>query len=365
MAPRQGYSTLADRVKTTADGTDLNTLWDEIQAAADVLNANQSAITSLLTYQTTQPSETVMQAVEDNDFEDASEFGVPKSLRATTNMVKFGFPFKWRDSRTGFTWQFLANASAAQVRATTNTIMNADERQLFRYIMRALLTKTTVATRRVNEDGVPIYSLWDGEADATPPDYAGQSFPAGHQHYLTTGGVTVDGIDLRDLLRHVTHHGYGPNQGDQLVVLCNPTEGETISGFRVATGSPFDFIPADDAPAYLTTQTIMGDRPSGDFQGLRVIGSFGDALIVQNYLIPAGYVIALATGGANSDRNPVAFRQHPNAGLQGLLNVGGNSKDYPLIDSYWQRGFGCGVRHRGAAAVMQVTASATYTNPAV
>ncbi|MCB8043602.1 hypothetical protein JM654_03680 [Microbacterium oxydans] len=36
---------------------------------------------------------------------------------------------------------------------------------------------------------------------------------------------------------------------------------------------------------------------------------------------------------------------------------------YPLVNSYFTRGFGVGVRHRGAAAVMQIKASGSYQNP--
>jgi hypothetical protein len=56
--------------------------------------------------------------------------------------------------------------------------------------------------------------------------------------------------------------------------------------------------------------------------------------------------------------NPVGFRQHANAGLRGLRLIPGNQSNYPLIDSYYSRGFGTGVRHRGAGIVMQITAGA-------
>jgi hypothetical protein len=36
---------------------------------------------------------------------------------------------------------------------------------------------------------------------------------------------------------------------------------------------------------------------------------------------------------------------------------------YPLQDSYFQRSFGTGVRHRGAAAVVQIKAAGDYDVP--
>ncbi|WP_068433325.1 hypothetical protein [Piscicoccus intestinalis] len=73
----------------------------------------------------------------------------------------------------------------------------------------------------------------------------------------------------------------------------------------------------------------------------------------------------MATSGANSDRNPLAFRQHVRREYQGLRQIPGPNGQYPLAESYYSRGFGVGVRHRGAAAVMQVTASTTYTPPSL
>jgi hypothetical protein len=37
--------------------------------------------------------------------------------------------------------------------------------------------------------------------------------------------------------------------------------------------------------------------------------------------------------------------------------------DYPLIDSFYQRGFGTGVRQRGGGVVMQIKASGVYDIP--
>lgn len=76
-------------------------------------------------------------------------------------------------------------------------------------------------------------------------------------------------------------------------------------------------------------------------------------------------MLAVVSGGAGAQVNPVMFREHTRSELRGLLSIGGSNKDYPLIDSFSIRGFGTGVRHRGAAVAMQVTASASYTAPAI
>jgi hypothetical protein len=92
------------------------------------------------------------------------------------------------------------------------------------------------------------------------------------------------------------------------------------------------------------------------------IGTYGPFLVVEEDYIPAGYVFASVTAGEQSIGNPIGFRQHEVAGLRGLRLMPGPGRDYPLTDSFYQRGFGTGVRHRGGGVVMKITAGA-YTIP--
>lgn len=80
--------------------------------------------------------------------------------------------------------------------------------------------------------------------------------------------------------------------------------------------------------------------------------------------MPAGYVIVAATGGLDSDMNPVGLREHVNTAYHGLRHIPGRGP-FPISESFYARAFGVGVRHRGAAAVMQVTTDATYTSPTI
>ncbi len=77
-----------------------------------------------------------------------------------------------------------------------------------------------------------MYSLWDGEADSTPPSYAGKSFAPGHNHYATTSGA-FEAVDLDYLIRNVTEHGYGgADFGSQIVILAHPDDADIITTFR-------------------------------------------------------------------------------------------------------------------------------------
>jgi hypothetical protein len=215
------------------------------------------------------------------------------------------------------------------------------------------------------------YGLWSGNG-MVPPDYLGQTFDGTHTHYLTTGSANIDSQDIEVMLRHVTEHGYGrlAAQGGRLIILAHPNDVEDMTFWRAgvdyggATQPNWDFIPSAVQPAFFTTEHLVGALPPPDFNGLQVQGSYGDAWLIESHYVPAGYVIVAATGGLDSDLNPVGFRQHVNPAYQGLHHIPGPGP-YPLQDSFYARGFGVGVRHRGAAVAMQVTTSTTYTAPTI
>lgn len=357
-----GYSTIGD-LSVTTDGKPWNDIWAEFQATLQLVNTQRTAIVNLFTSNTVDASLWIEQSTTGTEFEEASEFGVPKSTRVSPSVVQMGLPLRWWDVRKGWTWRFLAEAQSSQLEAIHASVLEGDNRLVFKHVLRALLTKTTIATRPVNENNVPVYSLWDGETDATPPAYAGKSFTAGHNHYAATDG-DLTGAHLDALIRNVTEHGYGADSGSQIVILAHPDDADVISKFRAGTSAAHDFIPADNAPAFLSSEQIIGSRAPGSYEGLKVAGSYGEAYIVTSNWVPKGYVTAVSTGGTAA---PLAFREHTVTNLRGLQLIAGDNNAYPLQNSYYVRAFGVGVQHRGAAAVLQITAdgTSTYTSPVI
>ncbi|WP_072809939.1 hypothetical protein [Rhodococcus zopfii] len=362
----QGYSTVGD-VHTTKDGKDWGTIWSEFQTTLELLNTNRSAVVNLFTENTTRAQDDTEQATGGADFEEASEFGVPKSTRVSPSLLEVGYPLRWYDIRKSWTRMYLAQVEAGQLETLHASVLEGDNRLIFQHVMGALMTKTGPLTRPVNEYNVPVYSLWDGEADSTPPSYAGKSFAPGHNHYATTSGA-FEAVDLDYLIRNVTEHGYGADFGSQIVILAHPDDADIITTFRAgqvaADGGKAanDFIPAANAPAFLSNEAIIGDRAPASYEGLKVLGSYGEAYVVTNHFVPSGYVTAIASGAQSA---PLGFREHTQPGLRGLQLFPGSDNAYPLIESYYSRGFGVGVKRRGAAAVLQITEAAEYTSPSI
>ncbi|WP_420114061.1 hypothetical protein [Pseudactinotalea sp.] len=356
----RGIITQADLVTSTADGVDLNDLRNEFQEAIDLVNKDRLAIAELFTFNTTNAVDYLVSGSTGVEFEEATEFGEPGSGRPSEPVGDpLGYPFKWWDSAKRYTWRFLQDATAEDLRHIHNAFLDADNRNQYRHIMNALFGNTNRTYQ-----GVPVYSLYNGTDGKTPPTFAGTSFDSGHSHYLVSGAAVIDPTDVETLIETVEEHGHGRVVGDTMVILASKTEAKVISTFRAGSnGASYDFVASDTSIPYLTTQTLVGSRPGGSFHGLKVIGSYGGALIVEDFHVPAGYVVSLASAGPGSGRNPLAFREHPRAELRGLVQIPGDNARYPLVDSYLSRGFGVGVRHRGAAAVMQVKATGSYVPP--
>lgn len=368
--PLQGYHTEGDIVRTTADGVDTNLLWAEFTRVLELYNAQRQPIVDLLTYTVPRDIESVPQAGNNAAFEKSSEFGVPVGIRAAVSYFQMGFSFDDYDTGARFTWKFLRDADAEQVRSVNTAILEADNRLIFGEVMRTLFRNTTriAEIRGTNYNVYPFYN-----ADGTvPPAYGANNFDGTHTHYLVSGANTVDSGDLDEMQTHLTHHGYSVANGYTLVLLVNETQLDVIRTFKsVQNGgtAKYDFIPALGTPNFLLPENFIintangGQRPAATYRGISVAGRYGDFLVLHNDFFPAGWMVGFATGGPENIQNPIGIREHARPEFRGLRLVKGRDPDYPLQESYWQRSFGTGVRHRGASVVMKIAAAGGYTIP--
>ncbi|ROZ43842.1 hypothetical protein EEB13_22390 [Rhodococcus sp. WS3] len=361
----QGYATEGDvLVNQTADGVDLNQIWNQAAAALSSWNRERTALASLISYGTVAVGDAIPQTLGGANFEKASEFGEPQGIHSEPDALILGYDFDDHDMASRATWRFLRAATAEQVFATVNTAFEADNRLVTGTLLRRLFNPI----QSLNEHGHRVFGLWNGADGMTPPPHAGRTFLPSNSHYLASGNAVVDPGDLVDAINQVRSKGFGTSGNTRLIVLCHPAEAEEISTFKAGVESngvesKFDFVPSASAPAYLTPENIIGQVAPAEFGGLGVSGSYGPAWVIPSYFVPQGYLAVVASGGPNSTLNPVAFRQHTNPAYQGLRMIPGRDQRYPLQDSFFQRSFGCGVRYRSAACVVQVTAGTTYTAP--
>ena len=364
----RGYNTEGDVITRTADGRDLSDLWTELSQVVAVYNERRQKLIDLLTFSVSQNIEDVPQLGSD-DFEEASEFGEPKGIRGAMSYFSMAYDFKWYDLAARFTWKFLAEATSQQIEAIHSSALDADSRLVFKKVMSSIFNNAG-RSATINGQNYNVYPLYNGDG-TVPPAYKGNTFAGSHTHYLASGNTTIDSTDLEDMYEHLRHHGYSTENGTQIIAMVNPVEGKLIRKFRAnATNNnsavaTFDFVPSNGSPTLIVPnmQGLLGSQPASQWNGLPVIGSYGGMLIIEEDYVPAGYVFMFGTGGDGNLQNIVGFREHANSQLRGLRLIGGDRQGYPLIDSYYSRGFGTGIRQRGGAVVMKIT-SGSYDVPA-
>jgi hypothetical protein len=355
-------------VNRTADGVDLNDIWDELAEAADLYNQQRSAIASLVSFRTTRPGDAVAQNPVSESFEEATEYGIPTGI-SDVDYLKIGFTLKDYDKRIGSTWKYLRAATAEQVEDRVRRIFEADNRLVNSLVLNRLFSPASAT----NEQFLTCYGLWSGDGQV-PPSHMGLTFDNTHTHYLTTASTVLDAQDIELAIKHIKHHGYGSTQAAQFIVFAHPDDVETAlmtswrAGVQYRAGAPlpnYDFIVTSAAPAFLTSERVQGETPPPEYGGLPVLGSYAGALVIQSYFVPKGWATVVASGGPNSTDNPIGLREHDVVDYQGLRLIPGNQGPYPLQDAMFARAIGVGVRHRGAAVALQISTNPTYTAPVI
>lgn len=365
---QEGILTQGDLVTVTSDGVDLNGLWNSFSESISIYNEVMDDLIALLTYPVTTPVEPVVQ-IGETTFEEATELGVPRGAGLPIEVFQMGYDLRHYDKRNAFSWMFLADADARQVEAIHNAVLWADKRLVFRKVMESLFDNRT---RRANirNQAYSVYPLYNGDG-VPPPQFKNNTFLSTHSHYLISGNAVVDSSDLEDLMATIAEHGYSPQAGTSFLLLANKAETDAIRTFRRgvvnnnAITAGYDFIPAANQPAMIlpNAEGLLGNQPPSSFGNMAVIGSYGFWYVVEEDYIPAGYLLGVGYGGKFNLGNPVGLRQHANPAMQGLRLIPGNYQRYPLVDGFYARTFGSGIRQRGGAAIMQIKAAAPYVIP--
>lgn len=369
-----GINTEGDIPNQTTDGVSYAQVWADYQATVTLQNSQRDPLVQFLTFPTTRSWDQVLSSGNGTDFEEATEFGEPVGIRVTGQPAIRGYDHKWYDLAARYTWRFLLKADVSQLDAIHTAALEADNRLMFDKVMRTLFN----ATNKINQEGQTVFKFYNNDGEV-PPAYKTNTFASTHTHYVGTGAATtnLDSQDIEAGYADLAAHGYGVDTGNRVILLAHSAQTAVIRQWRAgvaintngvgAVTPVYDFIPAANQAGRLilplTQQLVNGQASGTEVPGFNVIGSYGNVLIVEEDMIPAGYSVMFSTGGPNVTGNPIALRSDPR--LTGLQLVKGRTPDYPLIDSFYTRGIGTGVKNRGQAFIMQVgVAAAAYTPPA-
>ena len=81
------------------------------------MEQRKTAHTYLISYETTVPADAIPQSLAGEEFREASEYGVPVGIAPPAPYLKVGYWWVDVDAASRFTWKFLRDASAEQVRS--------------------------------------------------------------------------------------------------------------------------------------------------------------------------------------------------------------------------------------------------------
>lgn len=357
-----GFNEAADAVQA-ADGTDLNDFWAEIQKTIRIRNADKSRLIDSLSFKVTGPTEEV-QAPDEVDFEEASEYGQPVGIRAGGQRLFRGYDFKFYDLAVRYTWMFIAEADINQLRQHHSLALEAETKLTFLKVMQRLFNPLNSNGITGKNEPITVFGFYNGDGEV-PPKYRQTTFAGSHNHYVVSGNTTVTPANLAALQLLTEEHGYTLQNGYRNVLWVNKQEADVIKTFRTATGAAFDFVPNPDTYSgkiWVPNNGTYVGGPTGVVPG--EIGTYGPFHVVEEGYIPAGYMASIVTGGVNNISNPIGIREHENPAYRGLKVIPGQRSQYPLLDSFYRKGIGTGIRTRGAGAVMQIKSAAPYVVPA-
>ena len=341
-----------DLLGGTVQGMDVEKLSREriremIDARQEARNAAVDLILGGLAVTTQQRGALIGQHNEIGEWEQATETGRPRRRR-TVGLTGVGFPIYKFETRSGWSYDYLAKASNLEILATFEEIMNGHLMKLYKDALRALFGNTAYDwnDELFQEDGtLKVMPLVGGDSDYTPPEWQGNSFDGTHDHYLANG-ATFDEADLTTAAEEVREHGYAEPRsiggfGGHIETWVASNMKSTVTGFT-------NHVPANDpmvADINKIWARVDGDRYEG-------YNSASKTWIRVVPWLPDSYYLTFAsTITAPGQRNafaPLRRRVPVQAALRGIKRF--DDREFPLQDSYWVDFFGFGVYNRISAA---------------
>lgn len=307
----------------TYDNVDTRMLYKEFQDGVQIYNEVEWGLMNQFIRKTTK--ETVRVFQRNMEFTRASEGFMAdwQSLRA----MEIQLPLDEFELGYAFTKQAIQDSTASELTETQAEALRAHQRLLARRFFFRTMTPGT---------GTRSFGFWDANMAAAgvraPPNWKGNTFTTGHNHYDASGSTDITLADLSAIKREIRQHGYAGGlflfMHSQEVELC-----ENLAGWTSA----------------MTPNKIVETVAT---RGFEVVKQFQGLTLIQDDWIPAGYLMAI-----ESRVKPVTMREPLAAAARGLKLWQGPYSDYPLQESYYSSRMDMGVVHRGAGAVRLLAAA--------
>ncbi|MCC6271416.1 MAG: hypothetical protein IT190_09070 [Microbacteriaceae bacterium] len=252
-----------------------------------------------------------------------------------------GFPLKKFTKALGWTRDYFLQATPADIAESMLSIQAQHTRAMRREIQRAIFTgtNTTFRDRFVSPQiDLAVKAFVNADSAEIPNGPNGETFTAAsHTHYDFLDATSPTAAALLATVNDVVEHGHG---GMVKLNINRAAEDavRALSGFTPYADPRMVYRTAD-TPGTTLDISRLDNRP---------IGLLGAAEVWVRSWVPSGYAFAYDASG---ELKPLAYRQHPVAGLQGL-RIAARLEDYPLYADQMESYFGFGVWNRTNGAVL-------------
>jgi hypothetical protein len=288
----------------------------------------------------------------DTDMVELDELGRPPAKKSKPG-VNVGFPLKKYGWAAGFTRDYIATRTPAEVVAMAVAAQKGYRKRIRKEIQRAIYLSAnyTFNDRLVDADNIdlPVKRLVNADSAAIPDGPNGETFDgATHTHYNANNGW--DNAAVLAAISDLTEHGHT----DGVVMAINSADESAVRALA-------DFEPYLD-PRLTTNANTNEPRTRLDLSntGDRAIGLLGQAEVWIKPWVLDNYPFIWAV---NDPVKPLKFRQHHEAALRGF-RLAFQLDDYPLRADMFEAYMGFGVWGRTNGVVLY-TASGTYADPTI
>lgn len=293
----------------------------------------------------------------------SAEFGQRLATRVEYGEFQVGYPIARYSDRAMFTPEYLLRATVADVQAKTVDALIKDQNTLWRGVVAAMFDNTNYSFVDPADIGggqgtLGVKRLFNADSSEGHIFVNGVQVDIGTlNHYKTSGSGSFNTAAFT--LAKTTLKDVG--LGSDVVYFISEADELTVRALA-------DFIPVDPDngltiaynPLLQPTRSIVKNP-----KAIGVIKNLGEVVMLS--FIPTGYIVAM---DRNADK-PVFIRESDLAELRGFKLTGDEvvsensvlDGPNPMLNKYWSRIFGAGVRNRANAVVVQITASGSYTAP--
>lgn len=255
------------------------------------------------------------------------------------------FPLREAGVAWGANYRAQKKMTVAEANYYTNVLTQADTEWIRDHMLASFFTNTNWTNNEEGRGAHTVNPLANGDSETYFLSTTGAMTT--NQHYLAQAGSIATTNPFPTIYTELTHHP--ENQGD-VVVFVPDSNVSDVKGRAT-------FYPVADGNIRLgaNSSQLIGD-PSGNLPG-ELFGYLDGCFVKRWSALPSDYLIGITTDGPR----PVAFRQEPEAELQGFKKVA-ERNDHPFYESQYLRIGGFGAWNR-VGAVVQRVGSGSYAIP--